>query len=69
MILRSVVAVRFSIAMMGFSTPYAIQLRICDLEKYNRINLHGDIIFCDNRLRCEIHYLLFQNYSSLPPGQ
>ena len=40
------------------------KLRICDLEKYNRIDLHGYVIFCDNRLWWEVHYLLFQIYSS-----
>ena len=39
-------------------------LRIRDLIKYNGINSHRYVIFCDNRLRCKIHYLLFQIHSS-----
>ena len=35
------------------------QLRVCNLEKYNGINPHGYIIFCNNRLWCKINYLLF----------
>ena len=37
-----------------------VQLRVCDLEKYNSINLHGYVIFCDNRLWWKIYNLLFQ---------
>ena len=36
-----------------------IKLRICDLEKYNGIDLHGYVIFRDHRLRWKIHNLLF----------
>ena len=37
----------------------SVKLRVGNLEKYDRINLHGNIIFGDNRLRCEINHLLF----------
>ena len=41
-----------------------IKLRICNLEKYYSVDLHGYVIFCDHRLRWEIHNLLFQVHSS-----
>ena len=36
------------------------ELRIRHLEVDNRIDLHGNVIFCDNRLGWEVRHLLFQ---------
>ena len=35
----------------------SIKLRVCNLEIYNRVNLHGYIILCNYRLWWKIHYL------------
>ena len=32
---------------------------VCNLEEDNRIDSHGNVILCDNRLRREIRHLLF----------
>lgn len=37
-----------------------VKLCICDLEEDNGINLHRDVILCDNRLRREIRHLFLQ---------
>ena len=44
----------------GDRTLYAIsiQLGIGDLELHNRVDLHGDVVLGDHRLRREIDHLL-----------
>ena len=36
-----------------------VELRVRDLEEHDRIDLHGDVILCDHRLRSEVNDLLF----------
>ena len=57
MILGLIVGI--ALAMIRVLNTISKQLRIRDLEKYNRINLHRNVIFRDNRLRCKIYNLLF----------
>ena len=39
--------------------PQASAYVVESLGKYDRINLHRNVIFCNDRLRREIHHLLF----------
>ena len=41
-----------------------ILLCVCDLEKHNGVNLHGNVILGDNRLGLEVHNLLLDGYDT-----
>ena len=44
----------------GTFNAIGVKLRICYLKENNRVYLHCNVIFCDNRLGRKVHNLLFE---------